>query len=109
MASMATVKLPSVPFLNPTGKGGPDASSRCNCDSVVRAPIAPREMRSARDWRDCVEHFGSNWHTAAGEIAEELATDSETLVDLNDSSMSSSTSSSPSSRRSYGVSRGRHA
>jgi hypothetical protein len=63
MASMATVTLlkkecvspwirwrkkvdylPSVPFLKPMGKETPDASSRCNWDSVVRAPIAPQEM-----------------------------------------------------------------
>lgn len=36
--------LPSVPFLKPIGKDTPEASSRCNWDSVVRAPIAPQEM-----------------------------------------------------------------
>ncbi len=38
--------LPSVPFLNPMGNDTPLASSRCSCDSVVRAPIAPHEIRS---------------------------------------------------------------
>lgn len=38
--------LPSVPFLKPIGKETPLASSRCNCDSVVRAPIAPQVVRS---------------------------------------------------------------
>ena len=27
-----------------TGQDNPEASSRCTCDSVVRAPIAPHEM-----------------------------------------------------------------
>jgi hypothetical protein len=39
--------LPSVPFLKPTGQDRPDASSRCTCDSVVRAPMAPQLIRSA--------------------------------------------------------------
>lgn len=46
IASTATDTLPSVPFLNPMGNDTPDASSRCSCDSVVRAPIAPHEVRS---------------------------------------------------------------
>ena len=44
---MAMRTLPSVPFLKPTGHDRPDASSRCTCDSVVRAPIAPQAIRSA--------------------------------------------------------------
>lgn len=47
MASMATLTLPSVPFLKPMGKAEPDASSRWSCDSVVRAPIAPQVIQSA--------------------------------------------------------------
>src|SRR5471030_2498819 len=47
MASTAILTLPSVPFLKPTGHDSPDASSRCTCDSVVRAPIAPQLIRSA--------------------------------------------------------------
>src|SRR5690606_41948126 len=47
MASAAILMLPSVPFLSPTGHDRPEASSRCTCDSVVRAPIAPQLTRSA--------------------------------------------------------------
>ncbi len=47
MASTAILMLPSVPFLKPTGQDRPEASSRCTCDSVVRAPMAPQLMRSA--------------------------------------------------------------
>lgn len=46
-ASMAMRTLPSVPFLKPTGHDKPEASSRCTCDSVVRAPMAPQAIRSA--------------------------------------------------------------
>ena len=44
---MAMRTLPSVPFLNPTGQERPEASSRCTWLSVVRAPMAPHETRSA--------------------------------------------------------------
>src|SRR3546814_7013238 len=47
-ASTATLTEPSVPFLKPTGQESADASSRCSCDSVVRAPIAPQATRSVR-------------------------------------------------------------
>src|SRR5437879_2884889 len=47
IASAAICTLPSVPFLNPTGHDSPEASSRCTCDSVVRAPMAPQLTRSA--------------------------------------------------------------
>lgn len=47
IASTAIVTEPSVPFLKPTGMLRPLVSSRCTCDSVVRAPMAPHEMRSA--------------------------------------------------------------
>ena len=43
----ATARLPSVPFLMPTGMDRPLAISRWVWDSVVRAPIALQEMRSA--------------------------------------------------------------
>ena len=39
---MATLMVPSVPFLKPTGQERPEASSRCTWDSVVRAPMAPQ-------------------------------------------------------------------
>jgi hypothetical protein len=38
----------TVPFLKPTLMDRALASSLCTCDSVVRAPIAPQDMRSAR-------------------------------------------------------------
>jgi hypothetical protein len=50
MASTAMSIEPSVPFLNPTLIESADASSRCTWDSVVRAPMAPHELRSARYW-----------------------------------------------------------
>jgi hypothetical protein len=46
-ASIATFTLPSVEFLKPVGIESADVSSRCTCDSVVRAPMAPQETRSA--------------------------------------------------------------
>lgn len=50
MASMATLTEPSVPFLKPIGKEAPEASSRCNWDSVVLAPMAPQVIKSAMNW-----------------------------------------------------------
>ena len=47
IASAAMRRLPSVPFLKPTGQDRPEASSRCTWLSVVRAPIAPQAIRSA--------------------------------------------------------------
>ena len=48
IASTAIFTSPLVPFLKPTGHESPDASSRCTWLSVVRAPIAPHAIRSAR-------------------------------------------------------------
>ena len=53
-ASIATERDPSVPFLNPTGKERPLANSLCSWLSVVLAPIAPKEIRSARNCGDMV-------------------------------------------------------
>ena len=50
MASSATLRLPSVPFLKPTGMERPLAISRCVWLSVVRAPTAAQESRSAVYW-----------------------------------------------------------
>ena len=50
IASTATCVFPSVAFLKPTGIDRPEASSRCTWLSVVRAPIAPHETRSAMNW-----------------------------------------------------------
>ncbi|RCM35166.1 hypothetical protein PA171_04334 [Pseudomonas aeruginosa] len=47
-ALIATVRLPSVPFLKPTAEDRPEAISRWVCDSVVRAPIADQLIRSCR-------------------------------------------------------------
>ena len=46
MALTATSRLPSVPFLKPTGPDRPEDISRWVWDSVVRAPIADQEIRS---------------------------------------------------------------
>ena len=46
LASTAIFRLPSVPFLKPIGADRPEASSRCTWLSVVRAPMAPHEIRS---------------------------------------------------------------
>ncbi len=54
MAFTATWTPPSVPFLNPTGNDTPDASSRWSWDSVVRAPTAPRLIRSSKYWGEMV-------------------------------------------------------
>ena len=42
-ASIAMPTVPSVEFLKPVGMESADVSSRCTCDSVVRAPIAAQE------------------------------------------------------------------
>ncbi len=47
MASSADWYSPSVPFLKPTGMERPLVISRWVCDSVVRAPMAAQETRSA--------------------------------------------------------------
>ena len=46
-ASMAIPTLPSVEFLKPVGIDNAEVSSLWTCDSVVRAPIAPQDTRSA--------------------------------------------------------------
>ncbi len=50
IASIAPFVPPSVPFLKPTGMLRPEASSRCTWLSEVRAPIAPHDTKSARNW-----------------------------------------------------------
>ena len=47
IASSAICTLPSVPFLKPTGIDSPEANSRWIWLSVVRAPIAPQQIKSA--------------------------------------------------------------
>ena len=53
-ASTAVFTPPSVPFLNPTGIDSPEASSRWTWLSVVRAPIATHDVRSAMCCGICV-------------------------------------------------------
>ena len=76
MASMAILTLPSVPFLKPIGADRPEASSRCTCDSVVRAPIAPQEIRSAEVlWRNDVEEFRAGRHALLVDAQQQVARD----------------------------------
>jgi hypothetical protein len=81
IASTAMRTLPSVPFLNPTGHDRPEASWRCVCDSVVRAPIAPHAMRSAMY---CGEMRSRNsvpqGHADLVHLEEELARKAQPLV-----------------------------
>ena len=62
MASSATCRLPSVPFLYPTGIERPLAICRCVGDSVVRAPIEASVIKSAM----YCGVIGSNISVAAG-------------------------------------------
>src|SRR5690554_5269955 len=61
-ALIATSRLPSVPFLKPTGLERPEDISRWVWDSVVRAPIADQLMQSCRY---CGE-IGSSASVASG-------------------------------------------
>src|SRR5690554_7963972 len=49
-ALTATSRLPSVPFLKPTGQERPEDISRWVWDSVVRAPMADQLMQSWMYW-----------------------------------------------------------
>ena len=91
IASTATPTDPSVPFLNPIGKETPDASSLCNCDSVVRAPMAPQEMRSAMYWGEIVSRSSDPTGTPRSVRAQRscLATRRPLLI-LKEPSMSGS-------------------
>ncbi len=44
---IAGVTDPNVAFLNPNGIDNPEAICRCVCDSVVRAPTADQQIKSA--------------------------------------------------------------
>lgn len=61
-ALTATSRLPSVPFLKPTGQERPEDISRWVWDSVVRAPMADQLMQS---WMYCGE-IGSSASVASG-------------------------------------------
>ena len=82
IASTAIRTLPSVPFLKPTGAERPEASSRCTCDSVVRAPIAPQETRSPMY---CGEITSRNSQPAGTPSLlmshQQVARDAQSLVD----------------------------
>ena len=47
MELMAGATVPGVAFLNPSGMESPEAICRCVCDSVVRAPMADQQIKSA--------------------------------------------------------------
>jgi hypothetical protein len=47
MAFNAGATAPEVAFLKPSGMESPEAIWRCVCDSVVRAPTADQQIRSA--------------------------------------------------------------
>lgn len=69
-ASMATETVPSVEFLKPHGMESDEVSSRWTCDSVVRAPIAPQETRSAvyciASQRDALDRRSGDGSAPAG-------------------------------------------
>ena len=71
MASTATLRLPSVPFLNPTGHDSPDASSRCTWLSVVRAPIAPHAT-VAQSQIGCMVSLGDLVRTATADLEADV-------------------------------------
>lgn len=50
MASKAISNDPSVPFLKPIGKDKPDANSLWSWLSVVLAPTAPNDNKSAKNY-----------------------------------------------------------
>src|ERR1044072_3673527 len=81
MATAAILMLRSVPFLKPTGQDRPDASSRCTCDSVVRAPIAPQEIRSAMYCGLIVQEFGAGRQAHFIDVAQQFARHAQAVVD----------------------------
>ena len=95
----------TVPFLNPIGILKADASSRCTCDSVVLAPIAPQLVNSAVNCGEIVsrlpawfsihksdnashergkrtKEFTSSRQTHLGQIQQQLSSDPQPLVNL---------------------------
>jgi len=68
IASNAISKDPSVPFLKPIGKDKPDANSLCNWDSVVLAPTAPNDNKSAKNCHSSARIL----HKSEGRMAEIL-------------------------------------
>ena len=83
MASTAIRTLPSVPFLKPTGQERPDASSRWTWLSVVRAPIAPQDTRSAMYCGVIMSRYSQPaGRPSSFDVEEQLAREPEPAVDV---------------------------
>ena len=74
MASRAISRDPSVPFLNPIGKVNPDANSLWSWDSVVRAPIAPRDNKSAKNYISAIFEVVYTCGDIVSSISEAMGT-----------------------------------
>ena len=81
-ALIATVRLPSVPFLKPTAEDRPEAISRWVWDSVVRAPMADQLIRSCRYCGRSGQAPRWRWAGLFGQVAQQLATDMQAVLDL---------------------------
>ena len=82
-ASTAVWVLPSVLFLNPTGIDSPDASSRCTWLSVVRAPIATHDVRSAMCCGICVSrNSDAGRQPQIVDVEQQLPRQPQPLVDV---------------------------
>ena len=83
MASIATPRATIRAVLEAHGEGQAEASSRCSCDSVVRAPMAPTLRQVGQELRrDSVQHLAGDGHALGGQVHEQLAADPKALVDL---------------------------
>ena len=70
-------------FLKPTGIDSPDASSRCTWLSVVRAPIATHDVRSAMCCGICVSrNSDAGRQPEVVDVEQQLAREAEPLVDV---------------------------
>ena len=82
-ASTAVCVLPSVLFLKPTGIDSPDASSRCTWLSVVRAPMATHDVRSAMCCGICVSrNSDAGRQPEVVDVEQELPRQPQPLVDV---------------------------
>ena len=82
MALMAVPRLPSVPFLNPTGIDRPEAISRWVCDSVVRAPIADQLNKSPVLRAVRIQRFGSQRQAHAHQIQQQATRDMQACFNV---------------------------
>lgn len=82
MAFVAMVMLPSVPFLKPTGDDKPLASSRCVCDSVVRAPMALQTPGPTGTGEDGIQSFGADGQAHVVDFDHELAGKPQAFFDF---------------------------